>query len=88
LVEALTEKKEKKKDPKRKKKKENEKRKNKGVCHTCVWWVALQFTLKKKQTILRQTKNYGKSSISPCKDIIILKKSPLKETKIILLQNY
>jgi hypothetical protein len=46
-----------------------------GVCHT----VALAFTLK---SVLRQKKNYGNSNISPCKTII-LKKNPLKETKIL-----
>ncbi len=46
-----------------------------GVCHT----VALPFTFK---SILRQKKNYGISSISPCK-YIILKKNPLKGTKIL-----
>jgi hypothetical protein len=39
-----------------------------GVCHT----VALPFKLK---CILRQKKNYGKSSISPCKNIIFKKSS-------------
>jgi hypothetical protein len=33
--------------------------------------------------ILRQKKKYEKSNISPCK-IIIFKKNPLKETKILL----
>jgi len=42
----------------------------KGVCHI----VALPFTLK---TILRQIKNYGNSSISPCKKNIIFKKKIL-----------
>jgi hypothetical protein len=46
-----------------------------GGCHI----VALPFTLKR---ILRQKKNYGNSNISPCKNII-LKKNPLKETKIL-----
>jgi hypothetical protein len=32
--------------------------------------------------ILRQKKNYGNSNISPCKNRI-LKKNPLKETKIL-----
>jgi hypothetical protein len=45
-----------------------------GVCHI----VALLFALK---LILRQKKNYGKSNISPCKNIIF--KNPLKETKIL-----
>jgi hypothetical protein len=45
-----------------------------GVCHT----VALPFTLK---SIARQKKNYGNSNISPCKNIPIFKKNPLKETK-------
>jgi hypothetical protein len=48
---------------------------NKGCAtHT----MALPFTLK---SILRQTKNYENSNISPCKKIIIFKKIPLKETK-------
>jgi hypothetical protein len=46
-----------------------------GVCHH----VAYPFTLK---SILRQKKNYGNLNISPCKNII-LKKNPLKETKIL-----
>jgi hypothetical protein len=46
-----------------------------SVFHT----LALPFTLK---SILRQKKNYGNSNISPCKNII-LKKNPLKETKIL-----
>jgi hypothetical protein len=37
-----------------------------GVGHT----VALSFTLKR---VLRQKKNYGKSNISPCKNIIFKK---------------
>jgi hypothetical protein len=37
-----------------------------GVCHI----VALPFTLK---NIFRQTKNYGNSNISPCKNIIFKK---------------
>jgi hypothetical protein len=40
--------------------------------------VALPITLK---NILRQKKNYENSNISPCKNII--KKNPLKETKIL-----
>jgi hypothetical protein len=44
------------------------------VCHT----MALPFTLK---NILRQKKNYGNFNISPYKNII-LKKNPLKKTKI------
>jgi hypothetical protein len=39
-----------------------------GVCHIA----ALPFTLK---SILRQKKNYGNSSISPCKNIIFKKSS-------------
>jgi hypothetical protein len=39
-----------------------------GVCHT----VALPFTHKR---ILRQKKNYGKSNISPCNNIIFKKSS-------------
>ncbi len=39
-----------------------------GVCQT----VALPFTLK---SILRQKTNYGNSNISPCKNIILKKKS-------------
>jgi hypothetical protein len=34
--------------------------------------MALPFTLK---SILRQKKNYGNSNISPCKNILIFKKS-------------
>jgi hypothetical protein len=34
------------------------------------------------KSILMQKKNYGNSNISPCKNII-LKKNPLKETKIL-----
>jgi hypothetical protein len=41
--------------------------------------MALPFTLK---SILRQTKNDENSNISPCKNTI-LKKNPLKETKIL-----
>jgi hypothetical protein len=41
---------------------------NKEVCHT----MPLPFTLK---SILRQKKNYGNSNISPCKNILIFKKS-------------
>jgi hypothetical protein len=41
--------------------------------------VALPYTL---TSILRQKKNYGNLNISPCK-IIIFKKNPLKETKIL-----
>jgi hypothetical protein len=48
---------------------------NKGVCHT----LALPFTFK---SILRQKKNDGNSSISPCKNIIF-KKHSLQETKIL-----
>jgi hypothetical protein len=40
-----------------------------GVCHT----VALPFTL--KSILSRQKKNYGNSNISPCKNILIFKKS-------------
>jgi hypothetical protein len=36
-----------------------------------------------KNRILRQTKNYGNSNISPCKNIPKLQKNPLKETKIL-----
>jgi hypothetical protein len=44
--------------------------------------MALPFTLKK--SILRQKKkNYENSNISPCKNNIIFKKNPLKETQII-----
>jgi hypothetical protein len=39
-----------------------------GVCHT----VALPITVER---ILRQKKNYGNSKISPCKNILIFKKS-------------
>ncbi len=46
-----------------------------GVCHM----VAMPFTLK---SILRQTKNYENSNISPCENIIF-KKNPPKETKIL-----
>jgi len=46
-----------------------------AVCHT----VALPFTLKR---ILRQKKNYGNSNISPCKNILIFKKSFKTKTKI------
>jgi hypothetical protein len=35
------------------------------------------------KSILRQKKNYGNSNISPCKNIIIFLKNPLKETKIL-----
>ncbi len=49
--------------------------KTRGVSHT----MALPFTLK---SILRQKKNYGNSNISPCQNII-LKKNPLKESKIL-----
>jgi hypothetical protein len=52
-------------------------RHNKGVLHI-TRDVALPFTLK---SILRQTKDYGNSNISPCKNISIFK-NPLKETKI------
>ncbi len=48
--------------------------KTRGVSHK----VALPFTFK---SISRQKKNYGKSNISPCKNITF-KKSSLKETKI------
>jgi hypothetical protein len=41
--------------------------------------VAMPFTLK---SILRQTKNYENSNISPCENIIF-KKNPPKETKIL-----
>jgi hypothetical protein len=44
-------------------------KKKQGVCHT----VALPFTLK---SMLRQKeKNYGNSNISPCKNILIFKKT-------------
>jgi hypothetical protein len=46
-----------------------------GVYHI----VALPFTTK---SIVMQKKNYENSNISTCKNII-LKKNPLKETKII-----
>jgi len=37
-----------------------------------------------KKSILRQKKNYGNSNISPCKNIIIFKKSSKKKkTKIL-----
>jgi hypothetical protein len=39
------------------------------VCHT----VALPFTL--NSILSRQKKNYGNSNISPCKNILIFKKS-------------
>jgi hypothetical protein len=42
--------------------------------------VALPFTFK---SILRQKKNYGNSTISPPKNIIMLQKNPPKETKIL-----
>jgi len=48
-----------------------------GVCHN----VVLPFTL--KSILRRQKKNYGNSNISPCKNIIFKKKTPLKETKIL-----
>jgi hypothetical protein len=50
--------------------------------------VALPFTLL-KNTLRRPKKNYGKSNISPCKNILIFKKSSLKKKpksfKILLL---
>ncbi len=45
-----------------------------GVCHI----VTLPFTLK---GILRQKKNYENSNISPCKNILIFKKSSKKRPK-------
>ncbi len=47
-----------------------------GVCHHTM---ALPFTLK---SILRQKKKYANSNISSCQNII-LKKTPLKEPKIL-----
>jgi hypothetical protein len=52
------------------------KQKNKGVCPSAT----LPFTLK---SIIRQTKNYGKTQIFHHAKNMILKKNPLKETKIL-----
>ncbi len=50
-----------------------------GVCHT----VTLPFTFK---SILRQKKNYGNSSISPCKKIIFQKSTKMKPKTLEILK--
>ncbi len=58
----------------RKKEKKRPTKPKQGMCHN----VALPLTLK---SILRQKKNYGISSISPCKNILIFKKSSKRNPK-------
>jgi hypothetical protein len=48
---------------------------------------ALPFTLK-KSILRKKKKNYGNSNISPCKNIIIKKKNPLKESQNLSKSSY